>query len=220
MEKEKLKELADYNFIDDFIDYIRFPKRSIAEVLRDFQHTSKIIPIERYFEIFPYIRPRSFSICSSHLKTPKTLEVIVARVELKRKKMKTPKLGLCSNYLARLRKNDLVKVRVQEGTMDFNFKEGFTKIFIATGTGIAPFRNCILESKERNDPYPIILFFGCRGRKLDNYFGNEWENYSNTIVFNAFSRDQEQKIYVQHVMKDNSQMLQKLIRNQRGLFLL
>ncbi|KAE9550681.1 hypothetical protein FO519_006103 [Halicephalobus sp. NKZ332] len=108
MEKERLEELANYNSFDDFLDYVRFPRRSISEVLRDFQHTSKIIPIERYFEVFPFIRPRSFSICSSYLKTPEILQVIVARVELKRKNMKTTRLGLCSNYLSRLKKGDLV----------------------------------------------------------------------------------------------------------------
>lgn len=220
MEKERLNELSDYNSFDDFLDYIRFPRRSIAEVLRDFHNTSKDIPVERYFDIFPFIRPRSFSICSSHLSTPNILQIIVARVELKRKNMRTTRMGLCSNYLSRLKEGDVIPVKIQDGTMDFDVPEGWTRVCIATGTGIAPFRNLIAEQSKKDDPYPIILFFGCRSKNLDNYFGDEWHKYNNLVVFHAFSRDTAAKVYVQHMMEENDGLLQRLIRSGRGQFII
>ena len=48
------------------------------------------------------------------------------------------------------------------------------------------------------------MFFGCRSKKADFFFSEEWlplvsEGYLQ--LHTAFSRDQEHKIYVQHVIK-------------------
>jgi sulfite reductase alpha subunit-like flavoprotein len=215
MEKERLKELGDYNSFDDFIDYVRLPRRSIAEVLRDFPSTSKEIPLERLFDIFPCIRPRSFSIASSRAVHPQSLQILVARVEYNRKNMRTKRIGLCSNFMAKLSEGDEVIIRIQEGTMDFE-RPGLTKVCICTGTGIAPFRSLIAESHSKQDSDPIVLFFGCRGKTKDFYFNEEWPNFANCIVQTAFSRDQDKKVYVHHVMQDNIHLLGRLIKQNRG----
>lgn len=198
---------------------MRLPRRSIAEVLRDFPSTSKDISVERLFDIFPYIRPRSFSIASSRAMHPKSLQILVARVEYSRKNMRSKRIGLCSNYMAKLLEGDEVTIRIQEGTMDFN-KPGLTKVCIATGTGIAPFRSLISESHSIQDSDPIVLFFGCRGKTKDFYFSEEWPSFANCIVQTAFSRDQDKKVYVHHVMQENVQLLGRLIKQNRGLHIL
>ena len=51
----------------------------------------------------------------------------------------------------------------------------------------------------------MYLIFGIRNKDKDYYFGQEWvkmqENYENFKIFTAFSRDQDDKCYVQHVIK-------------------
>ena len=52
---------------------------------------------------------------------------------------------------------------------------------------------------------PLYLIFGSRNKAKDYYFGQEWvkmqENYENFKIFTAFSRDQDDKCYVQHVIR-------------------
>ena len=51
----------------------------------------------------------------------------------------------------------------------------------------------------------MYLIFGSRNKAKDYYFGQEWvkmqENYENFKIFTAFSRDQDDKCYVQHVIR-------------------
>uniref|UniRef100_A0A7E4V9Q0 NADPH-dependent diflavin oxidoreductase 1 n=1 Tax=Panagrellus redivivus TaxID=6233 RepID=A0A7E4V9Q0_PANRE len=218
MEKERLIELADLNNLDDYLDYARQPRRSMAEVLRDFHATAPIIPIPRLFEMFPTIRTRSFSIASSHAASPQALQLLVARVEFKRRYRLPARFGLCSNFLARLSIGTRVAIRFKEGTMDFNTPQGVTKVCIATGTGVAPFRSVIAEAYANGDHMPIMLFFGCRGRALDYYFGDEWPNYSNAVVQPAFSRDSSKKVYVQDVLRENTALLGRFIGQNRVTF--
>ena len=42
----------------------------------------------------------------------------------------------------------------------------------------------------------MVLLFGCRGKDTDYYYKDEWKQYDNLKVFEAFSRDQEGKVYV------------------------
>lgn len=185
-------------------------------MLRDFPSTSREIPVERLFDLFPYIRPRSFSIASSRLVHPDALQILVARVEYSRKNMRTKRIGLCSNFLANLSKDDEVWIRVHEGTMDFNKSKDMTRVCIATGTGVAPFRSLIAEAHAKQESHPIVLFFGCRGKTKDFYFSEEWSKFANCIVQSAFSQDQEKKVYVHHVLQDNVHLLGRLIKQNKG----
>jgi sulfite reductase alpha subunit-like flavoprotein len=65
------------------------------------------------FEIFAPIKPRSFSIASSA--KSKLLEVLVAVVEYKTI-MKTPRKGLCSNWMKNLTVGDNILVWLRKGT--------------------------------------------------------------------------------------------------------
>lgn len=61
-----------------------------------------------------------------------------------------------------------------------------------------------------------MLIFGCRGKNKDNYYSSEWSKYSNLQVFTAFSREGESKEYVQHIIKQQSNLLADLIQNQNA----
>lgn len=61
-----------------------------------------------------------------------------------------------------------------------------------------------------------ILFFGCRNKDKDFLFKEEFELFSKTPEMNfklytAFSRDQEDKIYVQHLVKQQSELINNLL---------
>ena len=76
-------------------------------------------------------------------------------------------------------------------------------IMIGPGTGVAPFRSII---QSRQDPSAdLILFFGCRGKKLDLYFASE---FSKITRFNAYSREKDlPREYVNEKILKNSSLV-------------
>ena len=75
---------------------------------------------------------------------------------------------------------------------------------VGPGTGIAPFRAFIEERQATGAQGRNWLFFGDRSQKTDYLYGEEWESYQKDGILNeldlAWSRDQAEKVYVQHKM--------------------
>ena len=73
---------------------------------------------------------------------------------------------------------------------------------IGPGTGIAPFRSFIQERDAREASGKNWLFFGDRTFTQDFLYQAEWQKYLKSGKLNrldvAFSRDQGEKVYVQH----------------------
>lgn len=65
-----------------------------------------------------------------------------------------------------------------------------------------------------------ILYFGCRRRNEDFLYQQELEEFEKAGVLTqlnvAFSRDQEGKVYVQHLLKKNKEHLWKLIHTDNA----
>jgi sulfite reductase (NADPH) flavoprotein alpha-component len=77
-------------------------------------------------------------------------------------------------------------------------------IMIGPGTGVAPFRAFMQEAEATTRPGPSWLFFGARNFTHDFLYQLEWLDWLKDGVLSrmdvAFSRDQPEKIYVQHRM--------------------
>ncbi|KAB7500024.1 NADPH-dependent diflavin oxidoreductase 1 [Armadillidium nasatum] len=216
-EKEKFLEFASAEGQEEMFNYCTRPKRSILEALADFPFTKNNIPFEYLFNLIPPIKPRDYSIASSCKTIPGRAQILMAVVNYKTI-LKRPRLGLCSNWLARLELGSLVYIGIKKGTLLFpdSKSECPPVVMIAPGTGCAPFRSYIQERIAFDNSDNLILIFGCRGKDKDYFFKEEWEYLSEKkklLLFCAFSRDQEDKIYIQHVMKDNYQELWKYIGN-------
>uniref|UniRef100_A0A158P8B9 NADPH-dependent diflavin oxidoreductase 1 n=1 Tax=Angiostrongylus cantonensis TaxID=6313 RepID=A0A158P8B9_ANGCA len=209
-EKAKLLEFISPEGLDDFLDYTTRSRRTTAEVLRDFPKTSLAIPPERLFDLFTTIRPRAFSIASAP--SPDVIQILVAKVEY-RSRMSDVRRGLCSSFLSNTSPEDKVFVKIRSGTFKFP-KADVPVICVGPGTGVAPFRSYLAW---RSSAANSILFFGCRGKELDFYFKNEWNNLSTTQVVTAFSRDTVgQKVYVQHLMLKHADDVWNIIGEQNG----
>ena len=65
-----------------------------------------------------------------------------------------------------------------------------------------------------------VLYFGCRNKAHDFIYGDEIEQYQTdgilTTVHLAFSRDQTEKVYVQHLMRKNQKELYKLLTEEQA----
>ena len=60
-----------------------------------------------------------------------------------------------------------------------------------------------------------VVVFGCRNKEHDFYFQDEWKSLPVTF-YAAFSRDQEEKIYVQDKIRENGMELWGLINEKNA----
>ncbi|XP_069627893.1 NADPH-dependent diflavin oxidoreductase 1 isoform X3 [Haliaeetus albicilla] len=63
------------------------------------------------------------------------------------------------------------------------------------------------------------LFFGCRQKSKDFYCQAEWEELVTKgflTLFTAFSRDQEEKVYVQHRIQENQRLVWELLNSRNA----
>ncbi|XP_045506675.1 NADPH-dependent diflavin oxidoreductase 1 [Colias croceus] len=218
LERDKCIELCSTEGQEEWLNYCRRPKRTILEVLHDFHKSAAKLTIEVLFELFSTIKPRSFSIASSCLPSQgEKIDILVAVVEYQTK-IKKPRQGLCSQWLKTLNVGDRVYGWIKKGVFRFP-AANIPIILIGPGTGLAPFRSLIQERVNLDiaDRNIIHLFFGCRYKEKDFHCREElegWEKEGKISLYCAFSRDQEDKEYVQHKIAQNKEILRSLIINE------
>lgn len=93
--------------------------------------------------------------------------------------------GPGSSYLYGLREGDPVIFTGPAGS--FHLREDPTKrmVFVATGTGIAPFRSMILSALERDGTQPLTLFWGVRSER-DLYYQEEFQDLADRYPHFSF----------------------------------
>lgn len=193
--KDKLK---DWNYGREIVDAIEAfaPNGLTAEQLAG---------------IFRKLPPRLYSIASSPLAHPGEVHLTVAAVRYDAHGRK--RKGVCSTYLADLVKTgDLTSIFVQPNK---NFRlpsSGETPvIMVGPGTGVAPFRAFVEHRAALGHPGKNWLFFGDQRYTYDFLYQLEWQEHLKSGVLSkldvAFSRDQPEKIYVQHKMLERAREL-------------
>uniref|UniRef100_A0A2K5L3T6 NADPH-dependent diflavin oxidoreductase 1 n=1 Tax=Cercocebus atys TaxID=9531 RepID=A0A2K5L3T6_CERAT len=218
LEREKLLEFSSAQGQEELFEYCNRPRRTILEVLCDFPHTAAAIPPDYLLDLIPAIRPRAFSIASSMLAHPSRLQILVAVVQFQTR-LKEPRRGLCSSWLASLDPGQgpvRVPLWVRPGSLAFPETPDTPVIMVGPGTGVAPFRAAIQERVAQGQTRNF-LFFGCRWRDQDFYWEAEWQELETrdclTLV-PAFSREQEQKVYVQHRLRELGSLVWELLDRQ------
>jgi len=95
-------------------------------------------------------------------------------------------------------------------------------IMIGPGTGVAPFRAFLQERQASGAKGKNWLFFGAQHEKCDYAYGEEFEQLKRdgflTRLDCAWSRDQAQKVYVQHKMLENAAEIWKWIDSGNAQF--
>jgi sulfite reductase (NADPH) flavoprotein alpha-component len=88
---------------------------------------------------------------------------------------------------------------------------------VGPGTGIAPFRAFLQERKATGAKGKNWLFFGEQKATSDYFYKDEFESWQSdgvlTKFVTAFSRDQAEKIYVQHRMLEHAAELYDWLEN-------
>ncbi|XP_077140107.1 NADPH-dependent diflavin oxidoreductase 1 [Ranitomeya variabilis] len=218
-EREKLQEFSSAAGQEELYTYCNRPRRTTLEVLIDFPHTTSSIPADYLLDLIPRIRPRAFSIASAMQANPNKLQILMAVVQYKTR-LRDVRRGLCSSWLASISPEDgkQVPLWVKKGTLKFPSDPDTPLVMVGPGTGVAPFHS-VVQERAALGISGNILFFGCRGKNKDFYYEEEWmdlEMRQLLKLFTAFSRDQEDKIYVQHRIQENGAYLWGLISNRQA----
>jgi sulfite reductase (NADPH) flavoprotein alpha-component len=152
--------------------------------------------------------PRLYSISSSQASVDDEVHITVAAVRYR--SHDRDREGVVSTWLAdRLKEGDEVSVYI-DGNKNFALPENDAQpvIMVGPGTGVAPFRAFLQEREERGASGANWLIFGDRHFRSDFLYQSEWLKWRRegllTRLDVAFSRDQEDKRYVQHCLKEQA----------------
>ncbi|ELL9332426.1 assimilatory sulfite reductase (NADPH) flavoprotein subunit [Vibrio fluvialis] len=170
---------------------------------------------EQLISLLRRLTPRLYSIASSQSEVDEEVHLTVGIVEYDVDG--EVRQGGASSFLGqRLEEGESVKVFIEHNN---NFKlpqdDSTPVIMIGPGTGIAPFRSFIQERDNRGADGKSWLFFGDRTFTQDFLYQVEWQKYLKSGALTrldvAFSRDQHEKVYVQHrVLEQADQVWQWL----------
>jgi sulfite reductase (NADPH) flavoprotein alpha-component len=197
----------------------RVVKKYAAIVRQDIPQTRiglldllKIYPVKdsrQFLEVISVLEPtapRLYSISSSPEAHPGEIHLTVARDTFSINTEQ--KYGLCSDLLSLLIPGQIIEFYIHHNSR-FRLPEPETPIImIGPGTGIAPFRAFLAERDSTGAPGKNWLFFGDQHFTTDFLYQSEIQDWVRTGVLTrintAFSRDQAQKVYVQHKMQKHA----------------
>ncbi|MBQ70120.1 MAG: hypothetical protein CMA65_01340 [Euryarchaeota archaeon] len=188
------KTIEDYLWTRDYID-----------IMREFD--VKYAP-EEFLELVDRLKPRLYSIASSHDAHPGYVELTVGIVRFEYNNR--PRGGLCTQFLADEIDTSGAPIGVfMSPTKSFILPadKDTDIIMVGPGTGIAPFRAFMEQRVFDGGSGKNWLFFGDQSSKTEFYYKDtieSWMDEGNLYRFTtAWSRDQEEKIYVQHRLKEH-----------------
>jgi sulfite reductase (NADPH) flavoprotein alpha-component len=212
---EKLKNILENR--DRLKEYLA--SHELLDFLKEFY--SKNIPLQELFSpLFPLL-PRLYSISSSLSYFRDEIHLTVSLVSYY--KLNEKRYGVASNFLCHLAKeNTPINVYIQPTNHFLLPNENSSIIMICSGCGIAPFVSFMQERYFKIARGKNWLFFGECNEKLDFYyedFFKKLEREKFLKITTAFSRDQKEKIYVQHKLLENKKEVFKWMENGSYIYI-
>ncbi|WP_018756029.1 assimilatory sulfite reductase (NADPH) flavoprotein subunit [Paenibacillus terrigena] len=181
--------------------------RDLLDLLRDFQPWT-IAPGD-LSTLLRKLPPRLYSIASSLNAHPDEVHLTVRKVKYEAHDRE--RKGVTSGYIAeRLVPGDKLPIFIQQNP---NFKPPVNPdspvIMIGPGTGVAPFRAFLEDREELGATGKSWLFYGDRHFVTDFLYQTDWQRMLKVGVLSkldvAFSRDTEEKVYVQQRMLEHGE---------------
>ncbi|AIQ48044.1 sulfite reductase [NADPH] flavoprotein alpha-component [Paenibacillus sp. FSL R7-0273] len=183
--------------------------RDLLDLINDFGPWNAAA--SSFVTILRKLPARLYSISSSYNANPEEVHFTVRAVRYETHGRE--RYGVCSVHCAeRVQPGDTLPVYIQSNP---NFKlpvnPDVPVIMIGPGTGVAPFRSFLEERGEQGAGGKTWLFYGDRHFVTDFLYQTDWQRMLKEGVLNkldvAFSRDTEEKVYVQHRILEHSKEL-------------
>lgn len=188
--------------------------RQIVDIIKEFPAN---VEAQALVDALRPLMPRLYSIASSQAEVEDEVHLTVALVEYE--KFGYTHQGGASGFLStRLEEGQKVKVYVEKND-NFRLPEAPNTpvIMVGPGTGIAPFRAFMQEREAQEAEGKNWLFFGNPHFTQDFLYQVEWQKFLSDGVLDklslAFSRDQQDKIYVQDRLLENGKELFEWLEN-------
>ncbi|MEU7142560.1 bifunctional nitrate reductase/sulfite reductase flavoprotein subunit alpha [Nocardia sp. NPDC046473] len=200
--------------------------RQAVDVLRDFPVRADLVD---WLGTLKKLQPRQYSISSSPLVSPDEVQLTVGIVRYgdpAATGSAARRGGVCSTFLADRAGTapTTVPIFLQRAP---HFRPpadpAAPMIMVGPGTGIAPFRGFLHERRELGCTGRNWLFFGEQHAARNFYYRNELEDMFRsgflTRLDLAFSRDQRERIYVQHRMIEHGAELWSWLADGAHLYI-
>src|SRR5690606_11671488 len=178
---------------------------------------------EQFVSLLRKIPARLYSIASSLKAHPDEVHLTIRKVEYEAHGREHE--GVCSSFVSdRVEIGDKLSIFVQENP-NFKLPENPDTpiIMVGPGTGVAPFRAFLEEREELGVIGKSWLFFGDRNYVTDFLYQTDWQRMLQDGVLTklevAFSRDSEEKVYVQHRIKEHAQELYEWIEEGAYIYI-
>ena len=197
--------------------------RHVVDFLTEYPELrNKISPAELVTALSK-LQPRLYSIASSLKRYPEAAHLLVTNVGYV--SHGRARLGVCTSFLSQ---------RIEEGTRVPVFihtakhfrlpaDPAASIIMIGVGTGLAPYRAYLQEREAIGAPGKNWLFFGEQRRSANFYHEKEFAEYGASGLLTrfdtAFSRDQSQKVYVQHRLREKGAEIWSWLQDGAYLYL-
>jgi len=213
---EKYAELSGSRELGEFL------KEENRSLLRNFLYGREIIDVVRSYPVpgitagqfvalLRKLPPRLYSIASSHNANPDEVHLTVGVVRYE--SHGSERQGVASTFLAeRVAEEGRVPVYI-DSNPNFRLPEDPDTpiVMVGPGTGVAPFRAFLADREIMGARGKNWLFFGDRNFHTDFLYQREWLDHRKNGLLSridvAFSRDDDNKIYVQHRMLEQSREL-------------
>ena len=201
-------KLDEYLFGSDLLD-----------LLEDFPFDWKA---QDLVDILRSLPARLYSISSSQEIVGDEVHATVSVVRYNRKNRQ--RLGACSSHLAdNIEIDDLVPVYIEKNPAFKLPVNGSKIIMVGAGTGIAPYRAFMQHRESQGLSGNSWLFFGDRRFHSDFLYQVEWQKLLKSKQLErmevAFSRDQKDKIYVQHKLQEHQKEIFEWLENGAHFYL-
>ncbi|MGV3112306.1 assimilatory sulfite reductase (NADPH) flavoprotein subunit [Staphylococcus pettenkoferi] len=212
---ELAKKEADSDWIKSYID-----GRDLIDLIQDFKPDG--LKPDDLYGMLRKLPPREYSIASSYQAAPDEVHITVGAARYQAHGR--DRSGVCSIQLAeRIEPGDTVPIYLKHNP---NFKfpkdEETPVIMIGPGTGVAPFRSYMQEREELELEGNTWLFFGNQHFRTDFLYQTEWQSWLEDGYLErmdvAFSRDTDDKVYVQHKIKEKAKLFNEWLDRGASIY--
>jgi cytochrome P450/NADPH-cytochrome P450 reductase len=216
--RERLLKLADDSsaYQAEILDR----RVSLLDLAETYPPT-ETLPVAQLDHAFPAIKPRTYSVSSAPSGEGRRASLTVGVLQGPALSGRGNFHGTCSGYLASLREDDELFVKVKRPGPGFCLPDDAATpvVMICAGTGIAPFRSFLQHLAARHsagDPVPpVVLIRGCRRSDHDHIYGDEvsaWVEQGWLQYFPAYSHEPGQPgRHVEDVMVEHGDTLNPLL---------
>lgn len=207
---------------------------SDRQAMMDFAKGKDMLDLLDYFDefkqlglkalaFFSPLAPRYYSIASANI-DGKSLAILYRQVQYKNNNRE--RFGVASNYLANADTTCYLEVEIKHNpTFKMPANTLTPMIMIGSGTGMAPFIGFMQQRehnlKQRQEQGAAIMFYGeiDRHHCLFSYEFERWHKQGLIEHFYALSREQADKIYVQHRMAEHAQRIWQLLEQGAHIYI-